>query len=148
MNRRRVYSAESETLEAVRSPHSGTAGILSSLCMGTTNPTATTQAHEREGTVMKTATNRRSAAKRTSAPRHLEVGSQLFHNGFPVQLLYRIAQEARHETWRVRPLFVEGPDRTERFQLSDCVSYLHTMRAPARANTFGRVLQPAASWAD
>jgi hypothetical protein len=97
---------------------------------------------------MKTATDRRSAAKRTSGTLHLEVGSQLFHNGVPVQLLYRITQEARHETWRVRPLFVEGPDRTERFQLSDCVSYLHTMRAPSGANAFSRVLQPAASGAD
>jgi hypothetical protein len=79
---------------------------------------------------MKTAMNRRSAAKRTGATLHLEVGSQLFHNGFPVQLLYRIAQEERRETWRVRPLFVEGPDRNERFQHSDSVSYLHTMRAP------------------
>ena len=79
---------------------------------------------------MKTAMNRRSAARRTSATLHLEVGNQLFHNGFPVQLLYRIAQEERHEIWRVRPLFVDGPDRNERFQQSDSVSYLHTMWAP------------------
>jgi hypothetical protein len=79
---------------------------------------------------MKTAMHQRSAAKRTPATLHLEVGSQLFHNGFPVQLLYRINQEGQHETWRVRPLFVDGPDRNERFQQSDSVSYLHTMWAP------------------
>jgi len=28
------------------------------------------------------------------------------------------------------PLFIEAPDRNERFQPSDSVSFLHTMRAP------------------
>ena len=61
---------------------------------------------------------------------HLEIGNQLFHNGVPVQLLYRVSCEKRRETWRVRPLFVEGPDRDERFSRSDRFSFLHTMREP------------------
>jgi len=60
----------------------------------------------------------------------LEVGSQIFHNGNPVQLLYRIGRGRRDETWRVRPLFVEAPDRDERFKRSDAISFLHTIRAP------------------
>ena len=61
---------------------------------------------------------------------HLEIGIQVFHNGIPVQLLYCIEHGNPHETWRVRPLFVEAPDRNERFHPSDSVSFLHTMRAP------------------
>jgi len=61
---------------------------------------------------------------------HLEIGSQLFHNGVPVQLLYRIRRDQRDETWRVRPLFIDAPDRDERFSRSDCLSFLHTIRAP------------------
>jgi len=64
------------------------------------------------------------------ATRHLEIGSQLFHNGVPVQLLYQISGNKSHETWRVRPLFVVAPDRDERFSRSDTVSFLHTIRAP------------------
>jgi len=71
--------------------------------------------------------------KRASAEAHLRVGSQLFHNGMPVQLLYRIKQGNCRETWRVRPLFVEGPDRDEAFRGSDTISFLHTMRAPCWA---------------
>src|SRR5208283_4185006 len=67
--------------------------------------------------------------KRVTAQVHLRVGSQLFHNGVPVQLLYRIKQEKCREMWRVRPLFVEGPDRDEAFRGSDTISFLRTMRA-------------------
>lgn len=74
--------------------------------------------------------NRVSETTRTDAIPRLEIGSQLFHNGVPVQLLYRIGREKQHETWRVRPLFVEAPDRNERFSRSDSFSLLHTMRAP------------------
>ena len=65
-----------------------------------------------------------------SAMTHLMVGNQLFHNGVPVQLLYRIAHSRDRETWRVRPLFIEAPDREDRFTPSDRISYLHTMKAP------------------
>ena len=61
---------------------------------------------------------------------HLEIGSQLFHNGVPVRLLYRTGGGKWYETWRVRPLFVEAPDRDERFSRSDCLSFLHSMRVP------------------
>jgi hypothetical protein len=59
---------------------------------------------------------------------HLVTGNQLFHNGVPVQLLYRVALSPSGETWRVRPLFVEEPDREDRFSCSDAISFLHTMR--------------------
>ena len=60
---------------------------------------------------------------------HLVTGSQVFHNGVPVQLLYRVALTPSGETWRVRPLFVEEPDREDWFTRSDAISFLHTMRA-------------------
>ena len=61
---------------------------------------------------------------------HLMVGNQLFHNGVPVQLLYRVAHSKRSETWRIRPLFIEAPDREDRFTPSDRISFVHTMKAP------------------
>ena len=64
---------------------------------------------------------------------HMTPGNQVFHNGTPVQLLYRIGQSEADEIWRVRPLFVEGPDRNERFRSSDRISFIHSMRAPAWA---------------
>ena len=59
----------------------------------------------------------------------LATGNQVFHNGVPVQLLYRVALSSSGETWRVRPLFVEEPDREDWFTRSDAISFLHTMRA-------------------
>ena len=74
----------------------------------------------------------RLAASPTPTPRtHLEIGSQVFHNGAPVQLLYCLAHDRNQETWRVRPLFVEAPDRNEEFHTSDRISYLHTIRTRA-----------------
>ena len=67
----------------------------------------------------------------TRAMAQLMVGNQLFHNGVPVQLLYRVARSERGETWRIRPLFIEAPDREDRFTPSDSISFLHTMKAPA-----------------
>jgi len=60
----------------------------------------------------------------------LEIGNQIFHNGSPVQLLYCVHHNRHEETWRVRPLFVEAPDRNEQFRRSDIISFLHTIRAP------------------
>jgi hypothetical protein len=60
---------------------------------------------------------------------HLVTGNQVFHNGVPVQLLYRVARSPSGETWRVRPLFVDEPDREDRFIRSDAISFLHTMKA-------------------
>ena len=79
---------------------------------------------------MRNAMNRFAETSRADAMPHLEIGSQLFHNGVPVRLLYRIGRDKCHETWRVRPLFVEAPDRDERFSRSDCLSFLHSMKAP------------------
>jgi len=59
---------------------------------------------------------------------HLERGNQIFHNGVPMELLYQVSEGKRHQTWQVRPLFVEAPDRQERFDRSDAISFLHTMR--------------------
>jgi len=64
-------------------------------------------------------------------PNRLIAGNQVFHNGVPVQLLYRIAHSKRRETWQVRPLFIEAPDHEDRFTPSDRISFLHTMKAPA-----------------
>ena len=68
--------------------------------------------------------------RRAATMPYLEIGSQIFHNGVPVRLLYRIARGKSFEIWRVRPLFVEGSDRNQQFRRSDSVSFLHTMRAP------------------
>jgi hypothetical protein len=80
---------------------------------------------------MRHAMNRVAETSRADAIPHLEIGSQLFHNGVPVRLLYRIRTDKSDETWRVRPLFVEAPDRDERFSRADRLSFLHSMRAPS-----------------
>jgi hypothetical protein len=77
----------------------------------------------------KTANRVAEKSKEDAIPR-LEIGSQLVHNGVPVRLLYQIARDKWHETWRVRPLFVDAPDRDERFSRSDRLSFLHSLRAP------------------
>jgi hypothetical protein len=66
-----------------------------------------------------------------TAMTHLMVGNQLFHNGVPVQLLYRVARSKGRETWWIRPLFIDAPDREDRFTPSDRISFLHTMKAPS-----------------
>lgn len=53
-------------------------------------------------------------------------GMQIFHNGKPVQLLYKTDSLADSEIWKVKPLFVEEPDHTELFEPSDRISFLHT----------------------
>ena len=83
---------------------------------------------------MRNAINLLRGSSRTDRIPHLEIGSQLFHNGVPVRLLYLIHRDKLYETWRVRPLFVEAPDRDERFSRSDCLSFLHSMRAPRWSN--------------
>jgi len=79
---------------------------------------------------MKLAKNHRSENERATPIPHLKIGSQIFHNGLPVALLYRVHHDNDGETWRVRPLFVEAPDRNEQFHSSDVISFLHTIRAP------------------
>jgi len=64
---------------------------------------------------------------------HLRIGNQIFHNGIPVELLYRVAHSEKADTWRVRPLFVEAPEHDERFEPADRISFLHTMRSPRMA---------------
>jgi hypothetical protein len=61
----------------------------------------------------------------------LRCGDQLMHNGAAVELLYRVPK-LEGEVWRVRPLFVRGEDRNERFGPHDAVSELHT-RGRAKA---------------
>lgn len=77
---------------------------------------------------MTTSMNRPATWASVSARTHLEIGSQIFHNGSPVELLYRVHDGKERETWRVRPLFVEAPDRKEQFHRSDRISYLYTSR--------------------
>ena len=83
---------------------------------------------------MRNVMNRVAEKSREDAIPHLEIGSQLFHNGVPVRLLYLVGRENCHETWRVHPLFVEAPDRDERFSRSDRFSFLHSMRVPRWAS--------------
>jgi len=71
---------------------------------------------------------------RHGAMRHILAGNQVFHNGIPVQLLYRIRRSEVEETWCVRPLFVEEPDRNVRFRTSDRISFVHSVRAPCWAH--------------
>lgn len=52
----------------------------------------------------------------------LSVGLQVFHNGVPVELLYQV----RQNVWQVRPLFVHGEEREEKFCPHDTLSHLHT----------------------
>jgi len=44
-----------------------------------------------------------------TAMTHLMAGNQLFHNGVPVQLLYRVAHSTGSETWRIRTLLLRRP---------------------------------------
>ena len=77
---------------------------------------------------MSTSIIRPAARPKLTTRTHLQIGSQIFHNGTPVELLYRVAHGRQHETWRVRPLFIEAPDRNEQFRPSDRISFLHTIR--------------------
>src|ERR1039457_6257356 len=94
---------------------------------------------------MSTSIIRLAARPKLTTRTHLEIGSQIFHNGTPVELLYRVDHDRQlngtpvellyrvdhdrqHETWRVRPLFIEAPDRNEQFRPSDRISFLHTIR--------------------
>ena len=77
---------------------------------------------------MSTSIIRPAARPKLTTRTHLEIGSQIFHNGTPVELLYRVDHDRQHDTWRVRPLFIEAPDRNEQFRPSDRISYLHTIR--------------------
>jgi hypothetical protein len=80
---------------------------------------------------MNTSIIRPAANPKPTLRTHLEIGSQIFHNGAPIQLLCRLAHDKNQETWRVRPLFVEAPDRNEKFHPFDRISYLHTIRTRA-----------------
>jgi len=62
----------------------------------------------------------------------LRCGDQIFHNGLPVELLYRLPRP-EGETWRVRPLFVIAEDRVESFGPYDSVSFVHTRKGRAEA---------------
>ena len=53
----------------------------------------------------------------------LQVGLQGFHNGVPVELLYRVRLP---NVWLLRPLFVEGEDHEEIFVSGDTFTLLHT----------------------
>lgn len=60
---------------------------------------------------------------------NLIVGLRVFHNGIPIELLYREAATPRSEVWMVRPLFVTGPDRLELFEPHDRMTFLHSRAA-------------------
>jgi hypothetical protein len=54
-----------------------------------------------------------------------QVGLQCFHNGVPMELLY----EVKKNIWKIRLLFVEGPDREEAFEKDVDLKPLHTQRS-------------------
>jgi hypothetical protein len=56
----------------------------------------------------------------------LTVGLQIFHNGLPVRLLYRISSFPDRELWQVQPLFTLDAERAETFRPQDRYSKLHT----------------------
>ena len=93
---------------------------------------------------------------RDRAMSQIVTGNQIFHNGIPVQLLSRIRQFEADETWRVRPLFVEGPNRNVRFRSSDRISFIvfeclagacGVAVRPARTPQSGTPHHPSSSWA-
>lgn len=65
----------------------------------------------------------------------LRVGMQIMHNGRPVELLYRTDRlEGYGEIWKVKLLFVAEPDRTELFEPSELVTFIHgALKARASA---------------
>ena len=63
------------------------------------------------------------------APHTNTVGLQIFHSGNPIELLYRVGGNELEQVWRVKPLFVEGPERDEVIRSTDRCSRLHTQRA-------------------
>lgn len=56
----------------------------------------------------------------------LRVGMKIFHNGTPLELLYRKDHYQNMEIWRVKLLFVEPEEKDELFEPNDRVSFLHT----------------------
>ena len=59
----------------------------------------------------------------------MRIGLQIFHNGKPIELLCRIGGTELMQVWRVKPLFVEGPERDETIYASDRCSRLHSQTA-------------------
>lgn len=54
---------------------------------------------------------------------------QFCHHGIPMELLWLVRVEKDLETWMIRPLFVEQPDRVEQFsKTGDSVTSLHGRR--------------------
>jgi hypothetical protein len=56
-------------------------------------------------------------------------GLQIFLNGKPIELLYRINGPDEAQVWRVKPLFVEGPERDETIRWGDRCTRLHVQTA-------------------
>ena len=56
-------------------------------------------------------------------------GRMVMHNGRPVELLYQICGDV----WRVRPLFVEEPDRDEYFRPGETLTDIHSRARAAGA---------------
>lgn len=54
------------------------------------------------------------------------VGLQIFHNGKPIELLYRVSGTQTEQVWRVKPLFIDGPERNETIRSTDRCTLLHT----------------------
>lgn len=54
-------------------------------------------------------------------------GLKCFHNGKPVELMYRVREVRGGEVWIVKPLFVADPiNRPELFEPGDRLTPLHS----------------------
>lgn len=56
-------------------------------------------------------------------------GLQIFVNGRPVELLHRSGGSETAQEWRVKPLFVEGPEFDMTIRSTDVCTKLHTQYA-------------------
>lgn len=75
----------------------------------------------------------------------LAIGMRVFHNGVPVELLYRVdvaepPGAPQCERWKVRPLFVNRDDCERLFSATDRITFLHTRGETGRVSAGCRFL--------
>ena len=56
----------------------------------------------------------------------IRAGMHIFHNGTPMELLYRKDHYHGMEIWRIKLLFVEPKEKDELFEPDDRISFLHS----------------------
>jgi hypothetical protein len=63
-------------------------------------------------------------------------GLQIMHNGSAVELLYHLRDTSEGQVWKVKPLFVVGPEREETIRATDTCRALHSERRPCRVTNY------------